>query len=86
MSHQQWHETVAAEQEWAEDRAEHIRQLKRDDAIDFPDRAEMDAMVTNWSDKFEIQKMEREAGWQKFAAEMQRSIDVLNNLSIRSKK
>ena len=73
-------------EKWEEERAEHIRQLKRDDKIDFPQRAEMDAMVKNWSDKFEIQEREKEAGWIKFAAEMQVNIDRLNNLSIRSKK
>ena len=67
-------------EKWEEDRAEHIRQQAMDDKIDFPQRAEMDAMVKNWSDKFEIQAREREAGWIKFAAEMQVNIDRLNQL------
>ena len=80
------YEVMSEKWEEEEDRAEHIRQQAMDDKIDFPQRAEMDAMVKNWSDKFEIQAREREAGWIKFAAEMQVNIDRLNNLSIRSKK
>ena len=64
-------------EKWEEDRAEHIRQQAMDDKIDFPDRERLDAMVTDWSDKFEIQAREREAGWIKFAAEMQVNIDKM---------
>jgi len=82
MSHQQFHETVQAQEQYEEEqaeRAENARQQKQDEEIDFPGRAEMDAMVKDWAER------EREQAWIAFSAEMQRNIDVLNNLSIRSK-
>ena len=80
------YEVMSEKWEQEEDRAEHIRQQKMDDKIDFPQRVELDAMVKDWSDKFAIQEREREAGWQKFAAEMQVNIDRLKQLQQEMKK
>ena len=62
MNHQQWHETVAMAEEWEDE---------------FPSRDKMQEMVADWSSRFAIQEREKEAGWQRFAAEMQVNIDKM---------